>query len=65
MNERNRIMRWSTYTSPTDGRDHVATTEVPGAKLTALVADVGTLEGTQMATTDVPSVDILVNNLGV
>ncbi|MBK5247927.1 MAG: SDR family oxidoreductase [Actinomycetales bacterium] len=41
------------------------TTEVPGATLTPLVADLGTLEGTRVATAQLPSVDILVNNLGV
>lgn len=38
---------------------------VPEAAVTALVADLGTLEGTLAAVKRVPKVDILVNNLGV
>lgn len=41
------------------------TTELPGAMLTPLVADLGTLEGTQVAIAQLPAVDILVNNLGI
>jgi 3-oxoacyl-[acyl-carrier protein] reductase len=38
---------------------------VPGARLLPLAADLGTLEGTEQAVSQVPAVDILVNNLGV
>jgi len=39
--------------------------DVPQAKLRALVADNGTLEGTETSIREVPEVDILVNNLGI
>jgi 3-oxoacyl-[acyl-carrier protein] reductase len=56
-----------------NGRSETSVTEaitriesaVPGARLVPLVADLGTLEGTERAIGLVPAVDVLVNNLGV
>jgi 3-oxoacyl-[acyl-carrier protein] reductase len=39
--------------------------QAPGAKLEALAADNGTVEGTEETIAKVPEVDILVNNLGI
>lgn len=39
--------------------------QVPGAKLTGVVGDLGTREGTQHLIAEVPEADILVNNLGI
>ena len=39
--------------------------EVPGATLTGLVGDLGTASGCQRVVNSLPSVDVLVNNLGI
>nr|WP_296778350.1 SDR family oxidoreductase [Rhodococcus sp. (in: high G+C Gram-positive bacteria)] len=48
-----------------DAAEQHLLTEVPGARVVAIAADLATAEGVELLLAKVPTVDILVNNLGI